>query len=60
MMKFINIRDGQGCYFFHGAGWGREAKGQKSMVRGGAGNPIRKAILFLGGKENSSPGLGWG
>ena len=28
------IRDGRGSYFFHGAGWGRERRGQKSMGQG--------------------------
>ena len=31
-MKFINIRDGQGCYFFDGAGRGKEKN-----LWGGAG-----------------------
>ena len=54
----VDIRDGRGSYFFHGAGRGGERQGKKSTGRGGAGNPPFPTMR--GGAGKGSKSAGWG
>ena len=48
----------EGKLFFHGAGQGEEGKGQKSMGRGRAENPLLPTVRGGAGKGSKSAGLG--